>query len=132
MIPAFGLRLEEQRLDETEVGSGTAISLIDIAKAHSGPWAEDTDPVTLAASLGLKEKAAGLIGWDVFDAVLTPGDLILLLSWKKKQAALDYAGHLELRDGARFRQVRVVRDYGMYDRREAPQYYPDVQPGADD
>jgi methylated-DNA-[protein]-cysteine S-methyltransferase len=88
MIPAFGLRLEEQRLDETEVGSGTAISLIDIAKAHSGPWAEDTDPVTLAASLGLKEKAAGLIGWDVFDAVLTPGDLILLLSWKKSKPLL--------------------------------------------
>jgi hypothetical protein len=23
--------------------------------------------------------------------------------------------------------VRVVRDYGMFDRREAPQYYPDVE-----
>jgi hypothetical protein len=22
--------------------------------------------------------------------------------------------------------VRVIRDYGMYDRREAPQYYPDA------
>jgi hypothetical protein len=22
----------------------------------------------------------------------------------------------------------VVRDYGMYDRRENPQYYPDVEP----
>jgi hypothetical protein len=31
-----------------------------------------------------------------------------------------------LRDGARQRRVRVVRDYGMYDRREAPQYYPDA------
>ena len=26
-------------------------------------------------------------GWDVFDAVLTPGDLILLLSWRDKEAA---------------------------------------------
>jgi hypothetical protein len=24
----------------------------------------------------------------------------------------------------RHRRVRIVRDYGMYDRREAPQYYP--------
>jgi Hypervirulence associated proteins TUDOR domain len=28
--------------------------------------------------------------------------------------------------GARLRRVRVVRDYGMLDRREAPQCYPDV------
>ena len=31
-------------------------------------------------------------------------------------------------DGARLRRVRVIRDYGMYDRREAPQFFPDVQP----
>jgi hypothetical protein len=31
-----------------------------------------------------------------------------------------------LQDGARLRRVRVVRDYGMFDRREAPQYYPDI------
>jgi hypothetical protein len=23
--------------------------------------------------------------------------------------------------------VRIVRDYGMFDRREAPQYYPDAK-----
>jgi hypothetical protein len=32
-----------------------------------------------------------------------------------------------LQVGARFRRVRVVRDYGMFDRREAPQYYPLVK-----
>ena len=26
----------------------------------------------------------------------------------------------------RLRCVRIVRDYGMHDRREAPQYYPDA------
>jgi len=25
------------------------------------------------------------------------------------------------------RHIRVVRDYGMFDRREAPQYYPPVK-----
>lgn len=126
--PPAGLRLEEQRLDETEVGSGKAITLIDIGQKHSVDLAENADATPVAASMGFKENAPGLVGWDVFDAVLTPGDLILLLSWKNKHAAADYAGHLELRDGARFRQIRVVRDYGMYDRREAPQYYPDVTP----
>ena len=31
----------------------------------------------------------------------------------------------------RHRSVRVIRDYGMSDRREAPQFYPDVKRGAD-
>jgi hypothetical protein len=30
-------------------------------------------------------------------------------------------------EGARLRRVRVVRDYGMSDRREAPQYYAAVE-----
>jgi hypothetical protein len=29
---------------------------------------------------------------------------------------------------ARRRQVRIIRDYGMHDRREAPQYYRAVAP----
>jgi hypothetical protein len=32
-----------------------------------------------------------------------------------------------LQDRARLRRVRVVPDYGMSDRREAQQYYPDVK-----
>jgi len=28
----------------------------------------------------------------------------------------------------RHRQVRIIRDYGMFDRREAPQYYRSVEP----
>ena len=32
-------------------------------------------------------------------------------------------------DKARIRRVRIVRDYGKYDRREAPQYYVDAKGG---
>lgn len=42
-------------------------------------------------------------------------------------AAEAFKGSVSLQDGARFRRVRAVRDYGMFDRREAPQYYPDVK-----
>ena len=28
---------------------------------------------------------------------------------------------------ARVRRVRVIRDYGMFDRQEAPQFYPDAE-----
>jgi hypothetical protein len=76
--------------------------------------------------LGLDTNAQGLISWDVFDAVLTPGGVILLVSWRDQAAAEAFADTVSLQAGARLRRVRVVRDYGMFDRREAPQYYPDV------
>ena len=41
-------------------------------------------------------------------------------------AAEGFEGMASLQEGARLRRVRVVRDYGMFDRREAPQFYPDA------
>ena len=57
--------------------------------------------------------------------MLTPGDIILLMSWRDLAAAEAFEAAAALPDGGRLRRVRVVRDYGMFDRREAPQYYPD-------
>ena len=67
------------------------------------------------------------MNWDVFDAVLTSGDLILMMAWKSKSDADAFAKLAVLPPGGRLRQVRIVRDYGMFDRREAPQYYPAVE-----
>jgi hypothetical protein len=67
-----------------------------------------------------------MVAWDVFDAVLTPGDLILLMSWRTSGDAEAFEDTVNLPEGARLRRVRIVRDYGMFDRREAPQYYPEV------
>lgn len=122
-----GCVLAEQRLDETEVGEGTTITLIDAER--SPQLAETSKPAEFARYLGLDPHAAGLIGWDVFDAVLIPGDLILLLSWRAKENATTFESRFSLPEGGRFRNVRVVRDYGMFDRREAPQYYPDAKAG---
>jgi len=117
--------LHEQRLDETEVGEGTTVTLIDAGRPTG--WVKEAKPDHAAEWLGLAPGAAGLVGWDVFDAVLTPGDVILLMSWRDHTAAEAFEGGIALKDGARLRRVRVVRDYGMFDRREAPQYYPDAQ-----
>jgi hypothetical protein len=76
--------------------------------------------------LGLPSTAEALVNWDVFEAVLTPGDIILLMSWRDHLRAEAFEKETLLQQGARLRRVRVVRDYGMYDRREAPQYYPNV------
>ena len=58
--------------------------------------------------------------------VLSPGEVILLLSWLDYSAADAFRTTVTLHGNARLRQVRVVRDYGMYDRRGEPQYYPEV------
>jgi heme-degrading monooxygenase HmoA len=117
-----GHTLQEQRLDETEVGEGTTIVLIDARRPDGA--GESTDSTSGSAYLGFDPKADGLVGWDVFDAVLTPGDLILLTVWRTATAAEAFEKEVRLPKEARLRRVRVVRDYGMFDRREAPQYYP--------
>lgn len=122
--PPAGHVLAEQRLDETEVGEGTTVTLVDASRPAD--WVSQAAAADVAAWLGFDPGASGLASWDVFDAVLSPGDVILLLSWHDHDAADRYAADRALPDGARLRQVRVVRDYGMYDRRENPQYYPDV------
>ena len=67
--------------------------------------------------------ASGLVGWDIFEAVLTPGVIILLVSWRDQAAAESFESAVSLQAGDRLRRVRLVRDYGKFDRREAPQYY---------
>jgi heme-degrading monooxygenase HmoA len=119
-----GYALTEQRLDATEVGEGTTITLINATRLAG--WKQTGNPYDCAEWLGLNPWAAESTSWDIFDAVLTPGDLILLISWRDADAAQAYEDGLALRQDARLRRVRVVRDYGKYDRREAPQYYPDA------
>jgi len=119
-----GYTLQEQRLDETEVGEGTTITLVDAKRpAH---WAQASNATDCSEYLGLNPYAVGMVKWDVFDAVLTPDDLILLMSWRTSSDAQAFEDTVKLPEGARLRRVRIVRDYGMFDRREAPQYYPEV------
>jgi heme-degrading monooxygenase HmoA len=123
--PPAGHFLRQQRLDETEIGEGTTVILIDAKRTKD--WVEKTCHEDVARWLGLKTDAPGFVSWDVFDAVLAPGDIILLTSWRDHGAAEAFEAAAKLQEGARLRRVRIVRDYGMFDRREAPQYYPDVK-----
>ena len=117
-LPA-GCELLEQRLDETQVGEGTFITLV------TGRRSGEPD----AEYLGLNRESVGLLAWDVFEAVITPGDFILMLSWRTGTDARKFESEAKTPPDARLRHVRVIRDYGMYDRREAPQYYPDANNG---
>jgi heme-degrading monooxygenase HmoA len=123
--PPAGVVLREQRLDETQTGDATTITLIDARRPPD--WVAQAGADDVAKWLGFRPDARGLVAWDVFEAVLAPGDVVLLLSWRDRNAAEAFESAVSLQDGARLRRVRVVRDYGMFDRREAPQFYPDAQ-----
>jgi heme-degrading monooxygenase HmoA len=123
-----GQRLRDQRLDETETGEAKTVSLIEMTRPASLP--EDAPSNAVAAHLGLPAQVEGLVGWDVFEAILTPGDLLLLLAWRDPTTAEAGERDAPVPSAARRRRVRIVRDYGMFARHEAPQYFPDRQPSG--
>jgi len=125
-LPA-GQSLDDQRLDETQAGAGTTMVLIEARRSEgSTPKAA---PESIARWLGLAADASGMVAWDVFEAIVSPGDMILATTWCDRHAAAAFAGSADVPPDARVRCVRIVRDYGMFDRREAPQYHPDVPGG---
>ena len=73
-LPA-GFVLREARLDETQVGEGTTVTLIDARRPADSVKSGGADAV--ARSLGVDRAAPGFVSSDVFEAVLTPGEIIL-------------------------------------------------------
>jgi heme-degrading monooxygenase HmoA len=57
---------------------------------------------------------------DGFDSITRPGNLLYLRSWPDLALAAVAIAALP----GRHRVVRVIRDYGMFARAEAPQYFP--------
>ena len=117
--PPEGHTVQEQRLDETEVGAARLVTVSELAVRDSKPASAD-----IARDLGLAEgKGPGLVDHEVFESLYSPGKLVLLASWGNAPAwqPAAIAG-----GGLRHRRVRIIRDYGMFDRREATQYYPPV------
>jgi heme-degrading monooxygenase HmoA len=108
----------QQRLDETAVGAAKAVT---ISEREPGAGAAPDD---LAAMLGLPLASADLVDHELYDSITVAGKVLLLASWRDAAAAQTWQPRGA--PGVRHRHVRVVRDYGMFDRREAPQYYPDV------
>jgi heme-degrading monooxygenase HmoA len=114
-----GETLAEERFDETEIGGAKYMTL---AEQTVGGLPEKPDVGALATRLGLASASRGeLADWDVFRHLQRPDDYLLLSSWRNSEAAATAGG------ATRKRTVRVIRDYGMFDRREAPQYYPPVE-----
>jgi heme-degrading monooxygenase HmoA len=102
-----------------------------ITATRPAMWPTTSNPADCAVYLNLDPYAAGLVSWDVLEDMNVPGALLLLISWKDDASAASFEQVVDLREGTRLRQVRVVRDYSMFDRREAPQVLPEVRLGTD-
>lgn len=125
-VPA-GHELTSQRLDETEVGRAKVITITELSPAAG---AEATSEDFTSATGQPIPSIAGVLDREIFESIYTPGKLLLLVGWEDVSAASHWQPEAIGSGTLRHRQVRVVRDYGMHDRREAPQYYPPVSLAA--
>ncbi len=121
--PPQGHAVRVQRLDETEVGSAKVCQLFEAV-----PCVGRSVPDDLMGAIGLAPTVSGLVASDVFDSIYNPGKVMLLLSWVDPGAASAFKPSAPVQtESMRIRTVRVIRDYGMFDRRESPQFYPPVE-----
>jgi heme-degrading monooxygenase HmoA len=118
-----GCALSEQRLDETVAGAGNTAVLVDTTQAALAPSTHGA--VEMASHLGLDLDATGLTDWDIYEAALTPGRFLMRTVWHDQAAAEAFETTAAFPGSTRLRRIRIIRFYSMYDRREAPQYYPD-------
>ena len=121
--PPAGQALRQQRLDETEVGAAKYVTISELAPRDGRPATDN-----LVSGLGLPAAGTeGLLEQDTYESIYAPGKLVLLASWRDAAAAGAWRPRAGGQADLRHRTVRVVRDYGMFDRREAPQYYAEVK-----
>ena len=116
----------ERRFDETEVGNAKIATFTELTPERNAAFAAQPD--LLPAHLGLDLTNPGIAEHDVYASIYNPGKLALLVAWSDLKTGTAWLP--EKIDGVRalrHRKIRIVRDYGRFDRREAPQFYPDVK-----
>lgn len=116
--PPEGMPVTQSRFDATEIGEAKAATVTELTPAAGRTI--DLDRFAPARQ--------GLVALERFESIYTPGKMAVLASWKDPEAAAAWSPSKPPSAAAfRHRQVRIIRDYGMFERREAPQFYPDVK-----
>ncbi len=94
------------------------------------PTAQSAEILRLAEADSVAEAGGST---ERFASIYTPGKTVVLSSWRDERAATAWREQFMERlhgvqQGYRWRLTEVERDYGMFAREEAPQYYPPVAP----
>jgi heme-degrading monooxygenase HmoA len=124
--PPRGVTVEQKRFDTTAIGEAKALTITELTLTEKSVLGAKPY-LQLPARLGLDTNDDNLVDHDVFESIYNPGKLALLVSWRNAQATESWDLREPESAQLRHRRVRVIRDYGMFERREAPQYYPDVK-----
>lgn len=98
---------------------------LDLSEVSDAPFATVTEVAPDEEWQTREPSSSDFVDAEWFTGINTEGKRLMLASWRSEEAARGWIA--AQRDGPRFRLVRVVRDYGMRDREEAPQYYPPVE-----
>jgi heme-degrading monooxygenase HmoA len=125
--PSGGLSVVvQQRFDETANPAAKAVSISELMPAKG-----DKQKIVarrLPAQLGLGKHQAGIVDQEIFESIYNPGKLLLLVTWRDAETAKKWTPVAAVDLGElRHRRVRVIRDYGMTDRHEAPQFYAEIK-----
>lgn len=113
-LPA-GHEPAQQRFDTTMVGEAKTVSIVEAPPAIALPAIEVSN-------------GDGLIDLEDYEGITVPSKTLRLASWRDGAAlAAEQSNQLLAADNSiRRRTVRIIRDYDMFDRTEAPQYFPSV------
>lgn len=124
--PPNGVRVTETRFDETEIGDAKVCTITEASPPDRSKSAPRPDLIRELLQFNL--HADGLLDHEIFESIYNPGKLLILGSWRDKSTAAAWKPMpFEGAGQIRHRQVRVIRDYGMFERREAPQFYPAIE-----
>lgn len=105
------LDLRPTRMDLTEAGPAKAATLTEFAPGDD----RRTEP----------PASVNVLDAEWYSGITTEGKRLLLVSWRAEEPAGAWLA--EEPAGPRHRHVRILRDYGMRDRVEAPQYFAPVE-----
>ena len=116
------------RLRVGEIVDGAAVSgAVGGAFVSISEWTPASGAPGGGELAGPKSARESVTDVDLFESIYVPGKRLLLLSWSDGAAAAVTAVQPSApAQDLRHRLVRVVRDYGLFDRREAPQFFPEI------
>jgi heme-degrading monooxygenase HmoA len=105
--------LPQTRFDVTEAGAARAVTVSETPPGQAPP---------------LPPPSADLVDAEHYSPINTNGRQLLLASWRANEAARAWIEQQP--NGPRHRHIRIIRDYGVHQRDEAPQYYPHIEHDA--
>jgi hypothetical protein len=116
------LETVQQRPAQAPAGGEATSTYVTLIDAKQTPdWVKANNPYDIALYLGFDLYSYGdCISWDIFDSLVSPGEIVLAVTWKDAQSANDHAATQIVPDDARVRVVRVALEYALSSGGQAP------------